>query len=131
MSSDGPGIGAIAIVVDQGRVLVVQRGKAPDAGCWAFPGGSIERGEPARDAALRELQEETGLTARPVRWLDPYDAIDPEGRHHFVLVALLCDQPRGQLCAADDAQAARWVTLKELEQLETSGGVVDYARELL
>lgn len=129
MSSNGPGIGAIAVVVDGDRVLLVKRGKAPNKGTWAFPGGSIELNEPVRDAALRELKEETGLTATARRWMDPFDGIGIN--YHFVLLALLCDQPSGKLKANDDADDARWVTLDELEKLETSPGVKKYAQEAI
>ncbi|MGI3166336.1 NUDIX hydrolase [Pseudooceanicola sp. 200-1SW] len=116
-------------------VLLVRRANPPDAGLWGFPGGKIDRGETMAQAALRELHEETGLSALsagPV--LGASDVLDhgPDGalRFHYVLLALLCplpeDAPAPQ--AADDAQEAAWVPLEQIEALPTSAGVADLAR---
>ena len=56
-------MGASIAVFKGDTVLLVQRGRAPFRGLWSLPGGSIEPGESAREAALRELKEETGITA--------------------------------------------------------------------
>lgn len=131
MSFDKPGVGVIAVVRDAGRVLLIQRGKEPDMGLWAFPGGSLEFGETLEAGALRELTEETGLRATPVGVLPPYEGIDPAGRWHYLLMPLLCEAPVGRLQAADDAADARWCSLDQVAELPTSGGVFDYARAAL
>ena len=56
-------MGASIAVFKGDTVLLVQRGRAPFRGLWSLPGGSIEPGESASEAALRELKEETGITA--------------------------------------------------------------------
>ena len=56
-------MGASIAVFKGDTVLLVQRARAPFRGLWSLPGGSIEPGESAREAALRELKEETGITA--------------------------------------------------------------------
>ncbi len=56
-----PVLGVIAVVLRGDQVLLVQRGKAPDRGLWAYPGGAVNWGEPVARAALRELREETGV----------------------------------------------------------------------
>lgn len=105
----------LAVVVADDRLLLVRRAKAPDAGRWGFPGGRIEPGETLADATLRELREETGLAARAGAVLDAIDVIGPG--HHFVLVALLCTEPRGTACAADDALELGWFTPDEIAAL--------------
>jgi len=56
----------VALVDDQGRVLMQERdGRAASPYQWQFPGGGLEPGETARDAAVRELEEETGLVVDP------------------------------------------------------------------
>ena len=61
-----PLLGAIAVVVQDGHVLLARRRKEPDAGLWGYPGGHVELGETALAAAARELLEETGVTADKV-----------------------------------------------------------------
>ena len=56
-----PILGAIAVVYHRGEVLLIQRKTAPNAGWWGFPGGHVELGETAMEAARRELLEETGV----------------------------------------------------------------------
>lgn len=107
-----PRLGAIAVLVRDDHVLLAQRGKAPDRGLWGFPGGHVEPGETAMEAACRELREETGLTARAVEYLTNVDVIrrDPAGKvtAHYLLAAVLCTAPSGTPAAADDAQDVAW-----------------------
>jgi len=109
---------AIAVVVRDGKVLLVRRANPPDAGRWGFPGGKIEPGEPLPQAALRELMEETGVSAKVVRIFTAVDAFDrgPTGelRRHFVLIAALCQWLAGEPVAGDDAIEARWFALGDL-----------------
>ena len=112
---------ALAVVVRNGRVLLVRRAKAPNAGMWGFPGGSIEPGETVAEAAVRELREETGLIAEAGDVLTVIDVIhrDEDGtvRLHFVLVAVRCRWQAGEARAADDAADARWFTVDEIRAL--------------
>lgn len=87
-------------------------------GQWGFPGGHVELGETALDGAVRELREETGIQARACRYLTNLDVIlrNETGalQRHFLLTAVLCEYISGDLKAADDAQAALWVPLNQL-----------------
>jgi len=58
---DSPRVGVGAIVVKEGRILLVKRAAEPSRGLWAIPGGSLELGETLREGAEREILEETGL----------------------------------------------------------------------
>lgn len=128
-----PVVAVLAVVLRDNAVLLVQRANPPDAGLWGFPGGKIEFGEPLLAAAARELAEETGVTARPLRVIDAIDAYDrPDGviLRHFVLVAVLCDWQRGEPVAGDDALDARWIALAEMETaLMLSKDVASLARQ--
>ncbi|WP_272929517.1 NUDIX hydrolase [Rhodovulum sulfidophilum] len=109
---------AIAVVIRAKQVLLVRRANPPDAGLWGFPGGKIDRGETLTEAALRELAEETGISADPLRVFTAVDAFDREAsgalRRHFILIAILCRWTGGTPVAGDDALEARWVDLDTL-----------------
>ncbi|GAA6200081.1 NUDIX hydrolase [Aquicoccus sp. SU-CL01552] len=126
-----PRLGAIAVLVDGDRVLLAQRGKSPDRGLWGFPGGHVEPGETALEAARRELFEETGVQARPVEYLTNVDVIrhDTDGRVvvHYLLAAVLCADPLGTPRADDDAQDAAWVPVDQVRSgaLPMSARVAD------
>ncbi|HWL55297.1 MAG TPA: NUDIX hydrolase [Paracoccus sp. (in: a-proteobacteria)] len=113
-----PRLAALAVTLDGDRVLLVQRRNPPDAGLWGFPGGHVEPGETALDAAARELAEETGVIATPRAYLDNIDLIergaDGALRFHFLLTAVLCDYVSGEPVAADDALDAGWFPLQDV-----------------
>lgn len=116
--------GVLAVLVRDNRLLLVRRGREPDRGKWGFPGGLTELGETTAGAALRELAEETGVSATAEGVLDLVDAItrDETGRvrWHYVLAAVLCRWQAGEPRAADDAEAAAWFTLDEIAGLPCS-----------
>src|SRR5664280_596419 len=111
-----PLMGVGAVVVDQGRVLLVRRGSEPLKGHWSIPGGMLELGEPLTDGVIREVQEETGLVVEPVELVELLDRIHREGervRYHYVIADYLCRVTGGSLQAASDADAVRWVERAE------------------
>src|SRR6185437_4567001 len=102
-----PLVGVGAIIVENGRVLLVKRGKAPLLGEWSIPGGMLELGETLRQGAEREALEETGLVVRATELLGVFDRIvlDEEGNivYHYVLIDFLCQRLSGELHAGADA----------------------------
>jgi 8-oxo-dGTP diphosphatase len=94
-----------------GRVLLVERGDEPHKGALALPGGRVNRGETSRQAAARELFEETGIRVDPasLRQLGAWDAPDRDPRGRYVTVAYVAELPEPvEPTAGDDAAAARW-----------------------
>ncbi len=118
---DTPLIGVGAIVIEDGRVALVKRGHPPLVGEWSIPGGAMEIGETVREAAAREACEETGLKVEVLELLGIYDRLlrDEAGRvrYHYLLVDFLCRRVSGDLCAAGDADEARWFTPEEARSL--------------
>ena len=111
-----PLVGVGAVIVHEGRVLLVQRGHEPLKGRWSIPGGLIEIGEMLHEAVVREVREETGLEIEPVELVELLDSIHREGdrvRYHYVIADYLCRIVGGTLKAADDADAVRWVERAE------------------
>ncbi|RZJ42559.1 MAG: NUDIX domain-containing protein [Brevundimonas sp.] len=119
MSSSLPApVPAVGIVCLRGdEVLLIRRGKPPRMGQWSLPGGRIEPGERTTDAALRELMEETGVTARITSLLDVVDGIFPEADRHYVLIDYAAEWLSGEPVAGDDALEARFIPLAEAEAL--------------
>ena len=113
-----PALAVLAVVLHEGRVLLVRRRNPPDAGLWGYPGGHVEAGETALAAAARELAEETGVLADPLGYLANLDIIlhGAEGAlaHHFFLVAVLCRYRSGLPQAADDAEEAAWLPVDQV-----------------
>jgi 8-oxo-dGTP diphosphatase len=108
---EAPLLGVGAVVVHQGRVLLVRRGHEPLKGHWSLPGGLLELGETLRAGVLREVQEETGLLVTPVHLIELIDRVHREGdrvRYHYVIADYLCELTSGTLKAASDADEVCW-----------------------
>ena len=111
-----PLVGVGAVIVEDGRVLLVRRGTEPMLGKWTLPGGMLELGESLTEGVVREVKEETGLTVEPVELVELLDRIYREGervRYHYVIADYLCRVVFGELKAASDADAVRWVERAE------------------
>ena len=111
-----PLVGVGAVVVHAGQVLLVRRGREPLKGQWSLPGGLLEVGESLIAGVAREALEETGLTVEPVELIELLDRIHREGdriRYHYVIADYLCRVISGELQAASDADAVRWVERAE------------------
>jgi ADP-ribose pyrophosphatase YjhB (NUDIX family) len=109
-------MGVGAVVVQNGQVLLVRRGREPLKGHWSLPGGLIEVGESLHEGVVREVREETGLEVEPVELIELLDRIHREGnriRYHYVIADYLCRVKGGVLKASSDADAVRWVMRAE------------------
>ncbi|HEX2918767.1 MAG TPA: NUDIX hydrolase, partial [Edaphobacter sp.] len=117
-----PIVGVAGVVLHQGHVLLIRRGRQPLLGAWALPGGALELGETTGDGIVREVFEETGVHIKPVEIVATLDRIVRDEkervRFHYVLVEWLCiakDEPQQPVCG-DDAVEAKWVPLAEVSE---------------
>ena len=115
-----------ALIIEAGRILLVERGKEPLKGWWSLPGGLVETGELLEDALRREVREETGLEVEILGLVEVFERImrDAAGvaEYHFVLMDYVCRPAGGDLCAADDASRVEWFTQEEIGGLRITEG---------
>jgi len=118
---NSPLVGVGAVVIHDGRVLLIKRGRAPLRGEWSIPGGRLELGETVRQAVCREVLEETGLTVKVIDLLGVFDRIVPDDtgrvRYHYILIDFLCRVTSGTLQPGSDAADAGWFTLGEITEV--------------
>lgn len=116
-------VAAVGVVCFRGHsVLLVRRGAPPRQGEWSLPGGRIEWGERAADAALRELFEETGVSAKLIGLVDVADGVFRSRESgavwaHYVLIDFAARWIAGEPAPGDDAAEARFVPLAEIAAL--------------
>ena len=104
-----PAAGVICFRGDE--VLLIRRGQPPRLGEWSLPGGRVEWGEGVEAAALRELLEETGITAELAGLVAVVDGLF--GDRHYVLIDYAARWVSGEPVAGDDATDARFMPLSE------------------
>jgi 8-oxo-dGTP diphosphatase len=107
-----PEVSVGAIVVQDGQLLLVRRGRGAAVGSWSVPGGRVERGETLAEAVVRELREETGLDGDCDRFVGWVERIGPE--YHYVILDFTVNVRPGEAVAGDDASAVRWVPIDDV-----------------
>ncbi|UCH11585.1 MAG: NUDIX hydrolase [Fidelibacterota bacterium] len=113
---ENPRPAVTVIVVEDGNIVLVKRAVEPAKGKWCLPGGFMEMQESAEQAAHRELEEETGLTARDLAFLGlcPY----PGGILGDLLVlGFMTENIEGRLTPGDDASEAQFFPLEKLPRI--------------
>ena len=135
---DRPIVGVGVVVFRADRVLLIKRAKEPVSDRWSIPGGAQEIGETVREAALREVAEETGLEVEIVGLVDVVDGItrdaDGRARYHYTLVDFAARWLSGEARAASDAAAVRWVprgALAETAMWDETRRIVESAAEMV
>ena len=101
----------------EGEILLVKRGKEPEMGKWALPGGFMAWDESAADAVTREVREETGAGVRPLKITGVYSSPSRDPLRQTVAIAFLCEFRGGELVGGDDAAEAKWWPLYGLPEL--------------
>lgn len=107
-----------------GRAAVINRTKSW-CGC-AFPGGHVERGESFYDSALRELYEETGLTAGSLKPCGVIQWIHADTDERYVVFCYRTDDFSGELLSGCDEGSLCWMTRDEIENTPSENDFKKY-----
>ncbi len=115
---DFPGVGSGLAVLNDGKLLLCKRLKAPEAGHWSIVGGKVDHMEPAADAACREAEEESGLKIHSARFLCLSEQMIEADRQHWISLIYVTDDFSGepQLMEPDKLSAIGWYPLDDLPQ---------------
>lgn len=124
-----------AIVIVDGHLLLIERGRPPAVGEWSVPGGRVEPGETLAAAVEREVREETGLHVGAGAFIGWVERISPD--FHFVIMDFLAEPVEPirpgvglpTLRAGDDAAGAAWVPLPDLDSTNVVAGLCEFLRE--
>jgi 8-oxo-dGTP diphosphatase len=107
--------GAVAVLVDRDRMLVIRRSQHVVApGAYCFPGGGIERDESAELAVVREVAEELGVAMRPIREI--WTSVSPWGVELTWWIGQLDPQSVCTPCAAE-VESFEWMTAAQMAEL--------------
>jgi 8-oxo-dGTP diphosphatase len=126
ITSKRPIIKAASACVWRGDdLLLIQRGNALGYGFWSFPGGKIEEGESAQDAAVRELFEETNISANLQHFVGGFE-ID-SGDVRFVISCFTGLYVSGEAIAKSDAKAVGWVHWQQIGEFTLAPNIAEAA----
>jgi len=119
---EAPLIGVGAVIIKNGKVLLVKRAFAPGEGKWSVPGGLVELGEKLSEACVREALEETGLEIEVLELINVFDMVDKDDsgkiRYHYVLVDFLAKVVGGDERLSQEVTEMKWVTREEARSMD-------------
>ncbi|HLW29743.1 MAG TPA: NUDIX hydrolase [Brumimicrobium sp.] len=97
-------------------LLLIERKEAARGIAWAVPGGFIEDNETPEKAAVRELEEETGISVNFMKQFQTFGEVKRDPRFRVVSIAhyILMNKKNSIPKANDDAKTAQWVNMKEI-----------------
>jgi ADP-ribose pyrophosphatase YjhB (NUDIX family) len=115
-------------VIDDGEILLVERGAGAAVGHWAVPGGRVEPGETLAGAVVREVAEETALTVASGELIGLNEVVGET--HHYVVACFHATvNDRREPVAGSDAAAAAWIPVDTIESLSLVPGLLDFLRQ--
>ena len=120
--TDEPNAASVALI-HKGRVLLIQRARAPYRHLWTLPGGRREAGESVEDCAIREVREEVGLNAfalRPLR-MQRFSSAGAS----WVLAVFATEAFEGEIVTSDEIADHRWFAPEETAQVRTTSGLAE------
>jgi len=100
------------------KILLIERKQEPFKGMWALPGGFVDENEDLRDAAFRELKEETGIENVTLKQFGAFGKPGRDPRGHTIAIGFMALLPsKINAIAGDDAARAKWFSIKKLPDL--------------
>jgi 8-oxo-dGTP diphosphatase len=111
-----PKVAVAIFVARDGTVLLVKRAMEPGRGKWALPAGFVDYGEDPREAAVREVEEETGLRVELSELVDVLPG-DTPGQGASIVIVFAARVLDGALSADDDVDAAGFFSMDALPEL--------------
>lgn len=108
-----PSPSAGVVAVKDNRIVMIKRGRPPSKGKWAFPSGFIELGETPEEAALREMEEESGVTGEIMDLIGVFYELS-EVWGDLLVITYLVKVTGGELRAGDDADDVRLFSKEEI-----------------
>lgn len=117
-----------AVIVEEGRLLLIRRGQPPGEGQWSVPGGRVEFGETLAEAVVREVEEEAGLEVLCGPLLGWKESIDDT--HHVLIFDFVADAIEStDVVAGDDVVAVAWVPLEDVAEQDLVEGLAEFLHE--
>lgn len=127
-----PVLAASIAVFRDGKVLLATRTKPPADQLWSLPGGKVEAGETLEEAALRELDEEVGVSARIIGFNRHVEIFGRDAKgavtHHFVVASFVGEWLAGEPKPGPEAGAVMWADPLRLGGLATTRELGDVLR---
>jgi ADP-ribose pyrophosphatase YjhB (NUDIX family) len=122
-----PKVAVVIFIVQEDKILLVKRAVDPGKGRWAFPAGFVDAGEDPKEAARREILEETGLEIEIAHLIDVFPRTADDGGTADIIIAYAAHITGGALHPDDDAEAVAWFTSHDLPELvfATTGILVE------
>ncbi len=130
-----PLVGVGAVIIRDGKILLVRRANEPNKGRWSVPGGLVRSGEKLKDALKREIREELGveISVGDVACVTDEIFFDEIGNveYHYIVVDFFADITEGNPRAMSDAEEVGWFDLSRIGEVNTVDFVEKLVRKIL
>jgi mutator protein MutT len=117
---DQPVVGIGAVVLNERKIILIERGNEPSKGKWTIPGGLVELGETPEQAVIREAKEEINLDVENPTLIDVVSNVDIDEngkiKYHYIIIDYFVHVKNGIAKASSDAADLRWVPFDEVEK---------------
>ncbi len=127
---EAPIVAVGGVILEQdGRILLVKRGKPPDSGKWSVPGGTVEAGETLIDALKREIKEECSIEISDPELFLIIERIFIErekAKYHYLIFDFLIEEFNGEVEALSDALECKSFSFQEISSINASSSLLKF-----